>query len=162
MTAAATPSFPSRLQASFAYHLAQGTWPQVAIEHFELTFASPTVDSPGRARRVARAALRQHLTGETLDDALLAITELVTNAVRHPVAGDADLSVTVDGALGCDCLRVEVGDGGVGFDPGSLSGLPRAEGGYGLVILDRVASRWGESEQHGHCVWFELDRPLPG
>jgi hypothetical protein len=55
------------------------------------------------------------------------------------------------------CVRVEVCDGGSGFD---LPLDPRptgALGGFGLRIVDRMASRWGVAGDDGTCVWFELD-----
>jgi hypothetical protein len=31
-------------------------------------------------------------------------------------------------------------------------------GGFGLVIIDRLTSRWGIDFEGGVCVWFEVDR----
>ena len=38
-------------------------------------------------------------------------------------------------------LRIEVTDPGPGFEPGGHG--PRPDGGYGLQLLDRLATRWG-------------------
>jgi anti-sigma regulatory factor (Ser/Thr protein kinase) len=42
-----------------------------------------TNQAPGLARRCARKALATHLEPELLDEALLVITEMVTNAIQH-------------------------------------------------------------------------------
>ncbi|MFP8959367.1 ATP-binding protein [Streptomyces nanhaiensis] len=42
-----------------------------------------TNQAPGLARRYVRAALETHLEPELLDNTLLVITEMVTNAVQH-------------------------------------------------------------------------------
>ena len=58
-------------------------------------------------------------------------------------------------------IRVEVRDGGGGFDPGTprpRSGEEAAGyGGYGLFLVERMASRWGVERDDGTLVWFELD-----
>jgi anti-sigma regulatory factor (Ser/Thr protein kinase) len=87
----------------------------------------------------------------------LLLTELVTNAVRHGGARDGQrVAVTVEHWPGL--LRVSVSDPGPGFhwrppDPRR----PPAEGGYGLVLVDRMARRWGiEPGGDSTIVWFEL------
>jgi hypothetical protein len=56
-----------------------------------------------------------------------------------------------------DLLRVEVSNPGAGFEIRPPS--PREEpGGFGLTIVDRIATRWGVEDDAGTCVWFELDR----
>ena len=43
-----------------------------------------------------------------------------------------------------------------GFEPGGHG--PRPDGGYGLHMLDRLATRWGVSGTAPVTVWVELDR----
>ena len=87
----------------------------------------------------------------------LLLTELVTNAVRHGGARNGQpVAVTVEhwAAL----IRVSVSDPGRGFrwrPPDSRR--PPEEGGYGLVLVDRMARRWGiEPSEDSTTVWFEL------
>ena len=87
----------------------------------------------------------------------LLLTELVTNAVRHGGARNGEpVTVTVEHSPGL--LRVAVSDPGPGFqwrppDPRR----PPEEGGYGLVLVDRMARRWGvEPRADSTTVWFEL------
>jgi anti-sigma regulatory factor (Ser/Thr protein kinase) len=128
--------------------------------------ASPTVrrlDVSIRATREAAAKARRALRQLALPlplagDAQLAVSELVTNSVRHAgLAPDDLIRVTVDwsGAR----LKVHVRDGGRGVRPTTVSGsirpTPGAESGWGLYLVDRVASRWGTSADG---YWFELRR----
>jgi hypothetical protein len=53
-----------------------------------------------------------------------------------------------------DFARVEVYDGGTGFDPGVREHSP----GFGLRLIDKLASRWGAESGGGGHVWFEVDR----
>ena len=82
--------------------------------------------------------------------------ELVNNAVVHGGQhAHARIELHIGAAL--RCVRLEVHDGGRGFErPTSPS--PRGDsGGFGLLMVDRTASRWGVAANAGSCVWFELD-----
>ena len=46
-------------------------------------------------------------------------------------------------------------DPGPGFEPGGHG--PRADGGYGLYLLDRMATGWGVSGREPVTVWVELE-----
>ena len=86
----------------------------------------------------------------------LLVTELVTNGVRH---GSERGPVTVVVHVGAERVRVEVSDCGRGFDPPEAP-MPHADGtgGWGLQLVDRVASSWGVQIAAMTCVWFELAR----
>src|SRR4051794_8798135 len=95
--------------------------------------------APGEARRVLERRVESRLRDDERETVRLLVSELVANGVRH-AAGDEPLTLVV--ALDADRLRVEVHDRGAGFEPGVPT--PRgAEGGYGLFLVDRLASRWG-------------------
>ena len=125
-----------------------------AAQQVRLSLKS-TLDAPGQARSQATVLLRAHLSAAEMVDVMLMLSELVTNAVRHPSVA-ANATVKIDVALAADCLRIEVADGGDGFDV--LSQVPSSTGGMGLMIIDAAASRWGVSDGVPHFVWFELDR----
>jgi len=118
------------------------------------------LDSIAEARRVLER-VRPRVTDLTYRDARLLVSELVTNAVRHVPAehaGGVELRVEVrDGRL-----RAEVHDAGPGFEPRPRMDGPDVPSGWGLHIVDRVASRWGVEHQGGSVVWFELDDRPPG
>jgi anti-sigma regulatory factor (Ser/Thr protein kinase) len=91
----------------------------------------------------------------TADLAVL-VTEVVSNAVRHASNDPGDEIVV---RLFADTgIRVEVLDPGPGFErfeplqPGEES-----SSGWGLYLLDSIASAWGiERGSSGTTVWFEL------
>jgi anti-sigma regulatory factor (Ser/Thr protein kinase) len=153
----ATPAFPANLDDSYAYHLAQGTWPEQELESLHVEYA-PSIDVPAHVRALARGLLAAHITPAQLVDTLLMLSELVGNAISHPVP-QADERVVVHLAFAAGQIRAEVCDGGDGFELDDVAEpAPGAAGNRGLPILDVAASRWGVSADAGHCVWFELDR----
>jgi anti-sigma regulatory factor (Ser/Thr protein kinase) len=89
----------------------------------------------------------------------LLVSELVTNCVRHARAGD-DAPVELSVRLRPDGVRVEVRDSGPGFEPQSEPRPRGADGGYGLFLVERMASRWGVDTRDGTRVWFELELEL--
>ena len=85
--------------------------------------------------------------------ALLA-SELVSNAVRHARAESVELCFGVASGH----VRVEVADNGNGLGRRQRPPDPNRAGGWGLYIVERLASRWGVIETSGARVWFEIDR----
>jgi anti-sigma regulatory factor (Ser/Thr protein kinase) len=90
------------------------------------------------------------------EDLRLLVTELVTNGVRH---GSERGPVGVSVEVAEERVRVQVTDCGRGFSPPDAP-MPRADGtgGWGLQLLDRVATTWGVEVNDQTCVWFELSR----
>jgi len=91
-----------------------------------------------------------------LDDVVLLVSELCTNALLHTASGDSGtFAVTV--CPGPSSVRVEVRDDGSDQIP--MPGPPdaSAEDGRGLGLVDLIADRWGHL---GGCrsrsVFFEL------
>jgi serine/threonine-protein kinase RsbW len=116
---------------------------------------SPT--APADARR-ALDVLRGTVAPEVLARLRLLVSELVTNAVRHgrPVEGDGvELRVEVD----AERARVEVADGGGGFVPPDPSEGAGPLGGWGLVVVDELAARWGVEADGKTLVWLEFEPP---
>lgn len=93
------------------------------------------------------------------DELLLLLTELVTNAVRHGGA-DNGLPVEVLVARSPRGLRVAVTDPGPGFEwRGREAATAPSESGYGLLLVDRMAHRWGiDRRENSTTVWFELSQ----
>jgi anti-sigma regulatory factor (Ser/Thr protein kinase) len=121
----------------------------------------PAADrSPGLARRVARDALTTWQLTHVTDTAILLISELVTNAVLHARTGGSGLALHLEfhGTL----LRIEVHDADLRVPeprvPGTLD-----QSGFGFVIVDALADRWGVRETgSGKAVWAELDTQQHG
>lgn len=145
-----------RLERSYAYHLAKGSWQPSAVVELKEELPNAANGAPA-ARHAIREAAGQLLGEEEIEVVEILTTELVTNAVAHAGTGPED-AVVLHLAVAPERIRVEVCDGGPGFAPEDF-GRPRAgPGGFGLVMVDRAASRWGVAGDDGNCVWFELDR----
>ena len=74
--------------------------------------------SPAAARAAVERSLNTVLSPGKLDEARIAVSELVSNAVRHANLAPED-SIELRGSLDPGVLRVEVRDGGPGFEPGA-------------------------------------------
>jgi anti-sigma regulatory factor (Ser/Thr protein kinase) len=85
------------------------------------------------------------------EDALLVVSELVTNALRHG-DGQIEARLSVDRAG----VSLFVSDDGREL-PAVRRGDASASGGLGLQIVDRLASRWGVTPRaDGKTVWVVL------
>ncbi len=108
------------------------------------------------APSLAREAVREFGAGwpaETLHNALLVVSELVTNVVLH---GDGVIIVAVEcrGESVAIAVRDE-GDGGLMM----LEQTADSESGYGLAIVDGITDVWGVrrvDQQPGKSVWCRL------
>jgi anti-sigma regulatory factor (Ser/Thr protein kinase) len=107
----------------------------------------------------ARDAIRQRLEGfvpdERVDEIVLITDELVTNAIRHAQpeeAGGIGLYLEIQR----ERIRVVVTDGSPRFEWSTRASTELA-GGFGLVLVDRLADRWGLSLDGRKGVWFEVD-----
>jgi anti-sigma regulatory factor (Ser/Thr protein kinase) len=119
----------------------------------DLAFRLPAVSDsiPVARREVDRLA--GEVDEERLEVLRLLVSEMVSNSIRH---AEGSRSVQVRVLLGRRSIRLEVEDRGPGFRP--LRAAPRASGGWGLVIVDRLARRWGVRSGPKTTVWLELDR----
>lgn len=92
---------------------------------------------------------------ERVDDVLLLVSEVVTNACLH-AGGPEELVLRHTR----DRLRVEVADGNPDHPTRRLPRSASLPGGHGLMVLDRLAGDWGsEPREGGKVVWLEIDRP---
>jgi PAS domain S-box-containing protein len=115
-------------------------------------------EAASTARRVVDELAGAGFSAALLEDLRLLVSEVVTNAVRHAPAG-GEIGFTVR-ARGTARVRVEVADPGHGFGYEGPAGSLDDEGGWGLYLVDQLASRWGIDEEPTTTVWFELiDRP---
>lgn len=104
----------------------------------------------GQARHRMREQLRSHgVSDSVVDDAVLILSELLSNACRHgrPLGrhtdvGDGDVRAAwrVDRTGG---LTVEVTDGGGPTRPVPATPSVTAHGGRGLNIISALAEEWG-------------------
>jgi anti-sigma regulatory factor (Ser/Thr protein kinase) len=108
--------------------------------------------APARARG-ALDQMKGRIAPERLRDVRLLVSELVTNAVRH-AGGDA-LRLVI--ALQGTTLRIEVHDPGRGFTLVPPPDDPLRASGWGLVLVEELADRWGIDHDPRTRVWFEMD-----
>ncbi|MFJ3199227.1 ATP-binding protein [Streptomyces sp. NPDC086989] len=122
-----------------------------------------TPRTPGWARAFFRVQARcWGVAPQVAEAAELALSELVTNAVRHARA-PRGREIGVKALWGGMCLRVEVADAGPWEDLEPRTDRPDGEDGRGLAVVTAVAARWGvEPRAHGigKTVWAEF--PAPG
>jgi anti-sigma regulatory factor (Ser/Thr protein kinase) len=104
-------------------------------------------------RAMARTAELWRLDRDMTETALLLVSELATNAIRH---GTPPVQLSL--RLERDRLRVEVTDSSPTLpelgDPG-----PDQVSGRGLHIVQQLAATWGANSlprRLGKTVWFEL------
>ncbi len=116
-----------------------------------------TVQAPALARAaVTRRSEQLELDGSLLQSLILLVSEVVSNAVRHS-AGDPAASIELVACFGAETIRVTVTDAGNGFTPRPRDPA-RSHDGYGLYLLEKVATRWGVESRGDTKVWFELPR----
>lgn len=86
---------------------------------------------------VVKSAANAGLSGQQLDDFVLAVNELTTNAVRH-AGGRGEIRLWSAG----DAVFCEVADDGEGIPRGRVDGAdrpgPSATGGWGLWLARRL------------------------
>ena len=111
-----------------------------------------TASAPARARG-ALDQLVGRISVERMRDARLLVSELVTNAVRH---ADGQ-GVRLIAAITAGTLRIEVHDPGNGFELKPPPQDPLRASGWGLVLVEELADRWGVDHHPRTRVWFEMD-----
>jgi anti-sigma regulatory factor (Ser/Thr protein kinase) len=109
------------------------------------------IERDARAPGKARDAVKEFAGEDLAANAALLISELMTNAVKYGTGPiELRLEKPQPGALRC-----EVADQGGGFTPIARS-RPRTDvGGWGLYLVEALASSWGVRDGSTH-VWFEL------
>ncbi|MDQ0812660.1 serine/threonine-protein kinase RsbW [Streptomyces sp. B3I7] len=117
---------------------------------------------PGLPEQVAHArhfiASLLHEQGP-VDDAVLVVSELATNAVRHTLSGSAGGWFLVVIGLGDGLVRIEVVDQGGDRVPHLCDASGQEEGGRGLQMIAACAKDWGvKTWPEGRSVWADLAR----
>jgi anti-sigma regulatory factor (Ser/Thr protein kinase) len=117
-----------------------------------------TAQAPAEAR-AAFAKLGDQLARPVFRDGLLLVSEVVTNSVRHAANGP-DSRIHLRARADRGMLRVDVWDWGPGFAAEALvRRRPDDEGGFGFVLVRRLATRWSVERDRATRVWFEIDPP---
>ncbi len=122
-----------------------------------------TLTVPGRPEQVAAA--RQFVTGALGEGsphgetAVLLVSELVTNSLRHSASARDGGTITITVITGLEGLvRVEVTDDGATSLPMVGAGCGSDEGGRGMQLVSVLASAWScRREGRRTTTWFELE-----
>ena len=120
---------------------------------------SATLAGPAERARAARAFVSEvlgpaHPCGEV---AVLLISEIFSNSVRHSGSGVPGETATVAVRAGAGVVRVEVTDRAGPGTPELRPADGDAEGGRGLRLIAGLAARWGWRRRGGRMVtWFDL------
>lgn len=109
---------------------------------------------------LARRRVRDHLTDwghgsddPALRDAVLLVSELATNVVRHGPLLEREFEVAVTALADGSCL-IEVSDEGQ-LEPQLRLVGESEESGRGLHLVENIAAAWGvwSRGRHGKTVW---------
>jgi anti-sigma regulatory factor (Ser/Thr protein kinase) len=112
--------------------------------------------APAAARDAVRAVIAETHLDDLLDDALLLATELTTNAVLH-VGAEIEIRVQASGGTVTVSIRDSEPDELPQLGAVDTEAYPFANTGRGLLLVDRIAYRWGTTtDDDGKSVWFEL------
>lgn len=106
----------------------------------------------GQARRLVRDVLEKVRATQILDDALLIVSELATNAVRYG-AGPISAHISVDDRA----LTIAIQDARASDLPYPRVLTQTEPDGRGMHLVSAMASRWGwHRNQDSKVVWAEL------
>jgi anti-sigma regulatory factor (Ser/Thr protein kinase) len=114
-----------------------------------------TTDAVGLARQATRIALAAWRLAFLEETAVLLVSELVTNVVRHARGGAAAMAVELETMN--TWLRIEIQDADPRWpQPRIPAGFD--DSGFGFILVDALAAKWGVREMTpGKAVWAELD-----
>jgi len=118
-----------------------------------------TLPATGRAAGLARQATRDTLVAWQLayleETAVLLVSELVTNVVRHARSDALGMALRLEPAGAS--LVIEVHDGDP-HEPRPRTPGRFDESGFGFVLIEALAGKWGVRQTAtGKAVWVELD-----
>ena len=132
-----------------AYHFAQ-TGESYRAWHLTLPLVS---QAAGLARTATREVLTSWQVAHLAEPAVLIVSELVTNSVRH--SGGSLLLLQMQATR--TGIRIEVHDADPRW-PQPATPAELDESGFGLVLVDALADKWGVCDNAtGKAVWAELE-----
>jgi serine/threonine-protein kinase RsbW len=132
------------------------TWPWAgkSSRTRQLTLTA-TAQAVGLARQATHEALASWQMAHIEETAVLLVSELVTNTVRHADTNVSVVELRLETAG--PWLRIEVHDADPNWPeprtPDRLDGS-----GFGFVLIEALADKWGVRKATiGKAVWVELD-----
>ncbi|WP_314174484.1 ATP-binding protein [Streptomyces winkii] len=145
-------------------------WAEAPVREGTWRFTAPAVDSSvPQLRHTVRDLVRRQgaVPDETLQNLLLILSELATNAVRHAALLSPEIGVEV--RLHGGWLRIAVEDSHP-YRPKALVNHPDQEhiGGRGLLLVKMITSEAGgmcdieQTGTGGKVIWAALPVPVAG
>ncbi|WP_406333791.1 ATP-binding protein [Streptomyces sp. NBC_00203] len=118
----------------------------------------PVPESVARARRWFRKFTAPYNLACSIDDCVLMLSELVTNAILYGEA-EEPWRVRVEWSRLGEALRVDVHNPGFPAEVRLRSPSASDAQGRGLCLVDALADSWaaGPSRFGGTVVWFQID-----
>ena len=122
-----------------------------------------TLPATGRAAGLARQATRDALAvwqvAHLEETAVLLVSELVGNVLRHARTRVLAMALCLD--LEATSLLIEVHDTDP-HEPRPRTPATLDESGFGFVLIEALAGKWGVRQTEiGKAVWVELDARQP-
>jgi anti-sigma regulatory factor (Ser/Thr protein kinase) len=122
-----------------------------------------TLPATGRAAGLARQATRDTLAAWQVtyleETAVLLVSELVGNVLRHARTRALAMALYLDPELASLLIEVHDTDARV---PQPRRPETLDESGFGFVLIDALAGKWGVRQTEiGKAVWVELDARQP-
>lgn len=124
--------------------------------HVETVMLPSGPSAPALARSMVREQLAARGFDSLIPDAVLVVSEVVTNAVQHTGSETIEVALTTleDG------VRIAVADSDGDGVPVRKAVDPDAPDGRGLAIVAALASEWGiAARPPGKVVWAEVRAP---
>jgi len=107
----------------------------------EILVISSRVEQIDEARRWLAGHAEGALDPESIQEVEIALTEALSNVIRHSYEGDPDQTVEISLSIDADKLTLAVTDRGRGFDPATYvqpSLDEPAEGGYRVLLMEQL------------------------
>jgi serine/threonine-protein kinase RsbW len=137
---------------SASYDARDPAKPEDSCQVWQLTLPAAR-QAPGLARKATRDVLTSWQIAHLSEPAVLIVSELVTNSVRHSQGSMLLLRLQTTGTR----LRIEVHDADPRW-PQPCTPTELDESGFGLVLVAALADEWGVCDNAtGKAVWVELD-----
>jgi serine/threonine-protein kinase RsbW len=112
------------------------------------------------APRLAREALASLPTlAPVMQDAMMVVSELASNAVRHSGSSERDEIELLAEKVPCGVRIAVIDRGGSESQPARQDSPALEPGGLGLQVVEALSRRWGTKRNGQLKVWAELALP---
>lgn len=120
----------------------------------KVVLAAALSSVPAARRRVHDDLVAKGVRREVVDNTLLVVTELVSNAILHarPATDGGQAGVVLLWTIQNDLVLVDVTDGGGRSRPRRASASVLDGSGRGLTIVDAVAQTWSVTTENGQVT----------